>query len=184
MKRLSLFFFVLLVLWIIIATYWYVCKIRNDCGRAPEASLAEPTDTLQAAYDAAEPVASPEKDPVALAADYLDGVGTKTYYFDFASAELKTDEGDTAYLSALRLYLKNRSEASVTIEGHADNRGSAAANDRFAKLRAEAVMQYLTGNGIDENRIRTISRSDTEPAASNDSEDGRKLNRRAEITIN
>jgi outer membrane protein OmpA-like peptidoglycan-associated protein len=179
MKRLSLFFFVLLVIWIIIATYWYVCKIRNDCGKVEQAQLPEAADTLQAGYDTA-----PEKDSIALAADYLREIGTRTYYFDFASAELKEAANDEAYLSALRLWLMNNADASVTVEGHADNRGSAAANNKFSKLRAEAVRAYLNKNGIDDEKITTLSKGDTEPAASNDSEDGRKLNRRTEITIN
>jgi len=185
MKRISLFFFVLLVIWIIIATYWYVCKIRNDCGREAQATLPGTADTLQAGYDAEEPVVpAPEKDSVALAADYLNEIGTRTYYFDFASAELKKAADDEAYLSALRLWLMNNADASVTVEGHADNRGSATANDRFGRLRADAVRAYLNENGIDDKQVTTLSKGDTEPAASNDSEDGRKLNRRAEITIN
>ncbi len=185
MKRLSLFFFVLLVIWIILAAYLYVCKIRNDCGREAQAQLPEMADTLQAEYDAAEPaVTIPEKDSIALAADYLREIGTRTYYFEFASAELKEAADDETYLSALRLWLLNNADASVTIEGHADNRGSAAANNKFARLRAEAVKAYLNENGIDDIQITTLSKGDTEPVASNDSEDGRKLNRRAEITIN
>ena len=101
MKRLSLFLFLLLVAWIIIATYWYVCKIRNDSGRGAQASLPEIADTLQTGYDTAEADALPEKDSVALAADYFREIGTRTYYFDFASVEFSEAAGDDACLSAL-----------------------------------------------------------------------------------
>ena len=72
----------------------------------------------------------------------------------------------------------------MTVVGHACSRGSAQANQRFSKLRAETVKQYLVEKGIGGEQIKMEWKGDTEPAASNDTEDGRKLNRRVEISIN
>ena len=72
----------------------------------------------------------------------------------------------------------------MTVVGHACSRGSSAANERFSKLRAERVKQHLTGMGIEGEKILMEWKGDREPAASNDTEDGRRLNRRVEISIN
>jgi len=184
MKRLSLLFFILLLAWIIIATYWYVCKIRGHCEKVAPVSLTELPETLSTDKEIAQPDRIPEKDSVTLALDYLLGIGTRVYYFDFASAEVAEKPDDGAYIKSLQVYLRNRPDAFVTIEGHSDNRGSAEGNEKFARLRADAIKHYFIGHGINKNQIKTVSKSDTEPAASNQTEDGRRLNRRAEISIN
>ncbi len=184
MKRLSLFLFLLLIVWIIIATYLYVCKIRGHCDNNDQEARTEIADTLKTEYGTAESDKNLQKDSVALALDYLREIGNRTYYFDFASAELSIDGNDDKYFSALSIYLDNNPDVLVTIVGHADSRGSFAANDKFATLRAEVVRDYCIENGINKDQITTVSKSDTEPAASNETEEGRKLNRRAEIIIN
>ena len=184
MKRLSLFFFLLLIVWIIIASYLYVCKIRGHCDKKDQEAQTEIADTLKAEPVTMEPDMTSVEDSAAMALDYLREIGNRIYYFDFASAELSIDGNDDKYFSALRIYLDNNPDIIVTIVGHADNRGSYAANDKFATLRAEVVRDYCIENGINKDQIKTVSKSDTEPAASNDTEDGRRLNRRAEIIIN
>ncbi|MBN1131997.1 MAG: OmpA family protein [Bacteroidales bacterium] len=185
MKRLSLLFFLLLVAWIFLATYWYVCKIRDHCNKGDQVPATELPETLKpAGSDDALPEDETGTDSLAIALDYLNRMGTRTYYFDFASAEFSPRPDENQYLSSLQTVLRKRPDAVVTIEGHSDNRGSEAANDQFARLRAEAVMNYFTENGIPGGRIRTVSKSDREPAATNQTEEGRKLNRRAQIIIN
>ncbi|MBN1388067.1 MAG: OmpA family protein [Bacteroidales bacterium] len=184
MKRLSLFFFLLLIVWIIIASYLYVCKIRGHCDNKNQEARTEIADTLMTEPGILEQGQSMKEDSVAMTLDYLREAGTKKYYFEFASAELSVESEDNKYFSALRFYLENNPDVSVTIVGHACNRGSFAANDRFATLRAEAVRDYCIELGINKDQIKTVSKSDTEPAASNETEEGRKLNRRAEIIIN
>ena len=182
MKRLSLLFSILLVAWISIASYWYVCKVRNNCGNA--VPVSEMQDNISTEDSDAESPAVVEKDSLAIALEYLNGVGTKKYYFEFASSELNALNDDETYFTSLGYFLARTSGSTVTVEGHACSRGSKQANDRFSKLRAERVKQYLIGKGIAGEQIIAEWKGDTEPAASNDTEDGRKLNRRVEININ
>jgi outer membrane protein OmpA-like peptidoglycan-associated protein len=184
MKRLSLLFSILLIVWITLVSYWYTCQIRNHCGNAAQAPLPE---TPLPAAEGEEQAASPSmemKDSLALAQEYLKGVGTKKYYFDFASTELKTAGDDEMYFKSLGYLLTNRPGTSVMIVGHACSRGSDEANERFSRLRAEKVKQHLVDKGIPGEKITLDWKGDREPAASNETEDGRKLNRRAEISIN
>ena len=184
MKRLSLLFSILLVAWISIASYWYVCKVRNNCGDTDQVPLSEIKDNIPSEDSDALSTANVETDSLAIALEYLNGVGTKKYYFEFASSKLNAVNDDDTYFSSLGYFLANTPGSTVTVEGHACSRGSVQANERFSKLRAETVKQYLTEKGIRGEQIIPEWKGDTDPAASNDTEDGRKLNRRVEININ
>ena len=181
MKRLSLLFSILLFAWIIIVSYWYTCKVRNNCAEDARTEVQVATDPAELA---AESPAVPEKDSVAMAVEFLEGVGIKKYYFEFASTVLNTAGDEDMYFSSLGFLVKNKPGTSLKIVGHACSRGSAEANERFSKMRAERVKKHLVEKGIPAEKINMEWKGDREPAASNDSEDGRKLNRRAEISIN
>ena len=184
MKRLSLLFSILLVAWICIASYWYVCKVRNNCGDEVQVPLSEMKDDISTEDSDAVSTPDMETDSVAIALEYLNSIGTKKYYFEFASSKLNAANEDEKYFTSLSYFLTNTPGSTVTVEGHACSRGSKQANDRFSKLRAETVKQYLIGKGIAGEQIFPEWKGDTDPAASNDTEDGRKLNRRVEININ
>jgi outer membrane protein OmpA-like peptidoglycan-associated protein len=184
MKRLSLLFSILLIAWISFASYWYVCKVRNNCGEEDQVPLSEMNDDISTEEASAEPASVPERDSLTIALEYLNGVGTKKYYFKFASSKLNAVNDDETYFSSLGYFLANTPGSTVTAVGHACSRGSKQANDRFSRLRAETVKQYLIRKGIAGEQIIPEWKGDTEPAASNETEDGRKLNRRVEININ
>jgi outer membrane protein OmpA-like peptidoglycan-associated protein len=184
MKRLSLLFSILLIAWISIASYWYVCKVRDHCGDTYQAPVSEMKEDISTEDSDAVSTAEMKTDSLATALEYLNGIGTKKYYFEFASSKLNAANDDETYFTSLGYYLTNTPGSTLTAVGHACSRGSAQANERFSKLRAETIKQYLIGKGISGEKIILEWKSDTEPAASNDTEDGRKLNRRVEININ
>lgn len=86
-------------------------------------------------------------------------------------------------LEVLVEFMKNRQNVTIMIEGHTDAIGSHAVNDRLSLVRAEVVKNYLVKNGISAKRIKTTGYGERRPIASNDTEFGRKLNRRTEIII-
>lgn len=69
------------------------------------------------------------------------------------------------------------------IIGHTDSRGSSAYNTDLSSRRAETTAAFLAGEGVDRSRIGTVGRGEVEPIATNDSENGRQLNRRVEVAI-
>jgi outer membrane protein OmpA-like peptidoglycan-associated protein len=74
--------------------------------------------------------------------------------------------------------------AYFEIEGHTDNVGDAAFNERLGMERAEAVKQYLyETHQIPLHRMNVVSYGETKPAAENNSRDGRAQNRRVVIRI-
>ena len=67
------------------------------------------------------------------------------------------------------------------IQGHTDSRGTVSYNRSLSENRAEAVMEYLVKNGIEQNRLRVKGFGDSNPVASNDTPQGRARNRRVEL---
>ena len=71
----------------------------------------------------------------------------------------------------------------IEISGHTDNIGTMAYNQRLSESRALVVRAYLIRNGIAASRLKAGGRSFKEPIATNDTSEGRQLNRRTEIKI-
>lgn len=79
--------------------------------------------------------------------------------------------------------LKNSPDTDVTIYGHTDNTGTRAVNERVSKERAEAVANFLVGQGISRSRIKTEGLAYDQPIADNNTAEGRAQNRRVEVYI-
>lgn len=79
--------------------------------------------------------------------------------------------------------LKNSPDTDVTIYGHTDNTGSRAVNERISKERADAVANFLVGQGISRSRITTEGLAYDQPVADNSTAEGRAQNRRVEVYI-
>ena len=81
-------------------------------------------------------------------------------------------------------YLKETPAAKLEIVGHTCNIGTAADNDALSLERAEAVRDYLIGQGLSARRVTAIGLGEREPIASNSSDAGRIRNRRVEFRLN
>ncbi|MFZ1322976.1 MAG: OmpA family protein [Ignavibacteria bacterium] len=102
-------------------------------------------------------------------------------FFDFNEATLKTE----SYMELNRVVklLSDNSNIEIELSGHTDNIGTDEYNLNLSKLRADAVTSYLVAKGINGVRISTIGYGKNNPVSTNDSEEGRQLNRRVEFTI-
>jgi outer membrane protein OmpA-like peptidoglycan-associated protein len=77
--------------------------------------------------------------------------------------------------------LKESQQVSVRIEGHTDNAGPAEVNRELSRKRAQAVVNWFATNGIAAQRMKFEGFGPDRPIGSNDTEEGRALNRRVEI---
>jgi outer membrane protein OmpA-like peptidoglycan-associated protein len=104
--------------------------------------------------------------------------------FQFDSADLTPDGRDrvTQIANILQREAPNR---KVTVEGHASRESAAqeSYNQRLSERRASTVAQSLERNGVNGGRISSQGLGTRAPIASNDSEDGRRQNRRVEVII-
>ena len=99
--------------------------------------------------------------------------------FDFDSARLTPNARTILRNVAERLAYHHKTE--VEISGHTDSVGSRAYNQRLSERRAEAVRDYLIELGVDAERLTAVGFGPEQPIASNDTEEGREVNRRIEI---
>ena len=97
--------------------------------------------------------------------------------FTFGSSEAKD------ILDEVAAAMQGSPNVKVEIQGHTDNTGSLALNERLSLERAESVKTYLIGRGIDSNRLGTKGFGPNRPIATNDTPEGRTENRRIEFVI-
>ena len=74
-------------------------------------------------------------------------------------------------------------DAVISVEGHTDNRGSAADNLELSKQRVLSVVRYMVSQGMSPDRIKPYGYGESRPRAANATAEGREQNRRIEINI-
>jgi outer membrane protein OmpA-like peptidoglycan-associated protein/tetratricopeptide (TPR) repeat protein len=102
-------------------------------------------------------------------------------FFDFDSDSLKS----TSYteLDLLAEFLQENPYLKISINGHTDSIGNAVYNYDLSEKRAKAVFQFLVDNQIQPGRLQYKGLGASRPVASNETEEGRAINRRTEIVI-
>lgn len=79
--------------------------------------------------------------------------------------------------------MQENSEMEISLSGHTDNQGNARLNQILSQQRVDAVIYYLETHGIGSSRLSGKGYGGSQPVASNESEETRRLNRRVEFTI-
>jgi OOP family OmpA-OmpF porin len=101
-------------------------------------------------------------------------------HFDTGKSDI-LPESEKA-ISSVATYLKDNPEINVYIVGHTDNVGDYAMNQKLSKARGESVTNYLVSKyGISATRLTGDGVGSVCPVTTNDTEEGRALNRRVEI---
>ena len=109
--------------------------------------------------------------------DYFNNVITNTVYFEVNQSTL-TPEGESA-LVAQADWLSDYPEYDITVEGHADERGTREYNLGLGARRAEAVRNFLITQNVDDARIGTVSYGKERPFSACSDESCWSLNRRS-----
>jgi len=105
--------------------------------------------------------------------------------FDFDKATIRPDlQAKLDKLIAESPKLREKGYSSVTIVGHTDSVGSEAYNQDLSERRANAVADYLSaGADVPREVFVTSGMGESQPVATNETDEGRQLNRRVEVTI-
>ena len=101
--------------------------------------------------------------------------------FDFNSAGLRS--ASRSSLREMADVFDKYPNTTIRVEGHTDSIGSASYNERLSERRAGSVANYLEQLGVRGSRIDSIGFGESQPRATNNSANGRQLNRRVEIHI-
>lgn len=102
-------------------------------------------------------------------------------YFDFDSAVLNTQSKSA--LDANITIMSQFSDVKLEIQGHADERGTTDYNLALGQKRADAVVSYMTANGISTSRVKSVSYGEERPLDPTANERAYAQNRRAEFVI-
>jgi outer membrane protein OmpA-like peptidoglycan-associated protein len=104
--------------------------------------------------------------------------------FKTASAEILPGKDSQDVLDALLKILKDHTEIKkLRVEGHTDNKGAAEYNKTLSGARAQSVVNWLVQHGIAKDRLTSQGFGMDKPLDTNDTEDGRRNNRRVEFHI-
>lgn len=162
-----------------LGSYPFVVKGADDAGES--ASATETLATSAGAASAPPRIALvPNTPKIAKALATTKRVAVYGIHFDFASATLKPESAPV--LKEIAAALTANPSWKLTIEGHTDNVGGAAYNLDLSKRRALAVKDALVKRyAIAATRLRSIGFGFSRPKASNETAEGRALNRRVEL---
>jgi len=105
----------------------------------------------------------------------------KNVFFETGSAELK--DISIIELNKLFDFLIEDKTLRIQLNGHTDNVGTDNDNMTLSDARANSVRDYLIEKGINKDRLRAKGFGETVPVTTNDTEDGRKQNRRTEFQL-
>lgn len=105
-------------------------------------------------------------------------------YFNTAEASISLNAVQRQKVADISRYLDKVNGAKANVVGHTDGTGKASTNLKLGQDRANFAKDYLMKNGIASDKIVATSKGQTEPIASNTTEDGKNKNRRTVITLN
>ena len=158
------------------------CRAEMECPVASVPSIDTPNETTAAVAEPAQPDQShlaetetPLSD-LLMAPPLIDGYVAN---FAYDSAELGSQAIDD--LKAIAAFLANKGDMTLVIEGHCDERGSRDYNLALGARRAIAMRDVITANGVDANRIRTVSYGKERPVIVGSTPEAWARNRRAVI---
>lgn len=105
----------------------------------------------------------------------------KNIFFDFDKATLRPES--TNELERLTKLLNDVPTLKIEISGHTDSKGADEYNKNLSNNRAKAVLDYLVKAGISAGRLTSVGYGEEQAIATNDTDEGRQLNRRTEFKI-
>ncbi|MBI3507152.1 MAG: peptidoglycan-associated lipoprotein Pal [Proteobacteria bacterium] len=148
------------------------------CETAPQTSG---TTTSAGGPPAPAAAATPSGPRPGSQEDLVRNVGDRIFY-DFDKSELRPEARRT--IERWAGWLKQYPQVTVTVEGHADERGTREYNIALGERRATAARNFLVSQGIDARRVATISYGKERPAVLGSNEAAWSQNRRAVMQVN
>lgn len=102
-------------------------------------------------------------------------------FYDFDKSTLRNES--ISELDRVYAMLNSNSTMRIELSSHTDNIGTDEYNQKLSQERAQSVVDYLTGKGIDKSRLVAKGYGESTPIAPNETDEGRQLNRRTEFSI-
>jgi OOP family OmpA-OmpF porin len=148
---------------------YYICRAMQVEEPPPPAPPGPP----------AAPVV--EEEPVVVETLVAEKIVLRGVNFDFDKSEIRPDAA--VILDEAVSILSGQPGTRVRVEGHTCSMGPDAYNQGLSERRAASVRRYLVDHGIEASRLTSVGFGESSPIATNDTREGRALNRRVELQV-
>ncbi len=161
--------------------------VRDSWNRCVRTNYWTPETAINKCEGISEPVLvvvvapAPKPAPVVVETIVEDIPAAFRGFFDTNKANLKPTANEK--LDNYARYMTRNPTKNIKITGHTDATGTETYNQSLSEKRANAAKTYLTGKGIDGQRIKASGMGESVPIATNKTKEGRAENRRVEITV-
>jgi outer membrane protein OmpA-like peptidoglycan-associated protein len=161
-------------------------KTTPQVAAAPQIAITNPTIAPVVAKSLE---IQPEVDTITVIKNAIEaGISTENRSINFNDILFKYDSDSILTESNESLneafsFLNDIPQLKVKIVGHTSNEGKAKYNEKLSKKRAVAVLNYLVGKGISEDRMNAEGKGSSEPVAENDTDENKQKNRRIQFII-
>ena len=143
----------------------------------PECPIVEPIEKIKEVY---------HRDTIRIVKEIPQEIKDKMK--DLSSALFAFNKFDISpkaqtILNDVAAWLKKNPQMKCELSGHTDGKGSVAYNQKLSEQRAQAVYDYLVKAGVSSDNLTWKGYGKSEPIATNDTAEGRQLNRRVELRL-
>jgi peptidoglycan-associated lipoprotein len=160
---------------IIAATFLLAaCATDEEAAMTADTTTSATTSTTTAPTVIAGPTPGSQEHLVV-------NVGDRVFY-DFDQSDLRPEARTT--VEALAVWMNTYPATTISVDGHADERGTREYNLALGERRANSVRDYLVALGIGPNRLSTISYGKERPAVLGSNEESWAQNRRGVFVVN
>lgn len=162
------------LVWSSFSTHYYVCQIKNLCLEDSPLALAEPKQQNE------EEVSLPEPSTSEVTETAVANPGSFTLHHNFNEVTFIPLDGFEDYLQQLKAYAEQNA-TNIKVIGFTDDKGTNTYNLQLGEKRAEAVKKYLVEQGLDAGLITVETKGEAEPESTDETTEGRAINRRTLI---
>ena len=149
--------------------YSYVASDMNNCKSKGMITFVQPEITTDKFEDGLKNIQEGAS------------IVLKNIFFEFNKTTLLPESYPE--LNKVVAFMLENDIKKIEISGHTDSEGSEAYNQKLSEGRANAVVAYLTGQGIDPSRMMATGYGESRPIDTNFTEAGKAQNRRVEFTL-
>jgi len=168
-----------LMLVLIFTAFLFACESTPE--KADDAVAVEDQGASLEEWDEAKAYATEEDDRAGMSSldDPQSMLSVRIIYFEYDSSDVKSEDRST--VEAHAAYLVDDPGTIITVEGHAEARGTREYNLALGERRAQTVQRQMTLIGASPDQIRTVSYGEERPAIDDHDEYSWSQNRRVEI---
>ena len=188
MKKSTLIASIILTVWILGSSYWYVCITRNNCEDKTDEKKVERIESIQEIStlieeDSIVQTESTQIDSLQVLRDYFSETGIYQVFFNYSLDKTNISDDDLSHFNKIKDYLTLNPAGIVVINGYSDSKGRETYNLELSRFRAGFIQHQLIKIGISNQQIEISAKGEIELGSQNSSKIDIEHSRRTDIYI-